>query len=153
MPKKMQAPAQRFVISDELWERLEPLLPKPRRVASWRGGRPRLDQRVVADAIFFVLRTGCQWNALSTEAHGCSGSSAHRYFQQWERCGVFRNLWEAGLHEYDEISGIEWEFQSMDGAMTKAPLGGARRGRIQPIGPRVERRDRYKPTEVGSRSA
>ena len=151
--KKKSEPIQRFSISDELWERLEPLLPRPRRVAKWRGGRPRLDPRVVADAIFFVLRTGCQWNALSAETHGCSGSSAHRYFQHWEKRGVFRKFWEAGLLEYDEVSGIEWDFQSMDGAMTKAPLGGAAQGRIQPIGPRVARRDRYRPTEVASRSA
>jgi transposase len=152
MPSK-GIPVQRFRMSDELWARFEPLLPRPRRVAKWRGGRPRLDQRLVADAIFFVLRTGCQWNALSTETQGCSGSSAHRYFQQWVRRDVFRRFWQAGLGEYDEVSGIEWDYQSMDGVMTKAPLGGALQGRIQPIGPRVARRDRSRPTELASRLA
>ena len=32
-------------------------------------------------------------------------------------------LWQAGLMEYDEVQGIEWEWQSVDGAMTKAPFG------------------------------
>ena len=34
------------------------------------------------DAIFFVLRTGCQWNALNATGI-CSSSSAHRRFQEW----------------------------------------------------------------------
>jgi transposase len=39
------------------------------------------------DAIFFVLRTGCQWNAL--DATGiCTSSSAHRRFMEWTEAGV-----------------------------------------------------------------
>src|SRR5258708_14689384 len=34
-----------------------------------------------------------------------------------------RRTGRAGLTEYDEVQGIEWEWQSVDGAMTKAPLG------------------------------
>ena len=75
------------------------------------------------DAIFFVLRTGCQWNAL--DATGiCPSSTAHDRFQRWERAGVFLNLWKAGLMEYDDLEGIDWSWLSMDGAMTKAPLSG-----------------------------
>jgi transposase len=36
--------------------------------------------------------------------------------------------WKAGLMEYDMKKGIEWEWQSVDGAMTKAPLGGEGNG-------------------------
>ncbi len=47
-----------------------------------------------------------------------------RYYQEWERLGFFEELWRAGLAEYDELEGIEWEWQALDGAMTKeAPLG------------------------------
>ncbi len=46
----------------------------------------------------------------------------HARFQQWELAGLFEKLWSAGLTEYDELEGIEWEWQSVDGAMTKAPL-------------------------------
>ena len=49
---------QRFAFSDELWERLEPLLPK-RKSGDPKGGPPPIPARAVADAIFFVLRTGC----------------------------------------------------------------------------------------------
>ena len=37
-------------------------------------------------------------------------------------------MWIAGLKLYDEKVGIIWKWQSMDGAITKAPLGGKSTG-------------------------
>jgi transposase len=65
-------------IPDELWERIQPLLP-PLKPHSLGCHRPRVDDRRAMDAIFFVLRTGCQWNALN-DTGICSSSSAHRRF-------------------------------------------------------------------------
>lgn len=113
-------------IPDELWERIEPLLP-PRKPHPLGCHRPRVDDRAAMDAIFFRLRTGCQWNALSATGI-CSSSSAHRRFQEWSEAGVFLRLWQEGLAEYDALKGIDWEWLSMDGAMTKAPLGGEKGG-------------------------
>ncbi len=48
----------------------------------------------------------------------------HDRFQYWQQQGVFKRLWEAGLQAYDGAKGIEWAWQAVDGAMTKAPLGG-----------------------------
>jgi transposase len=75
------------------------------------------------DAIFFVLRTGCQWNALNATGI-CHSSSAHRAFQKWVNAGVFAEMWRLGLLEYDDLKGIDWEWLAMDGEMNKAPLGG-----------------------------
>jgi len=121
---------ERWHVSDGLWCVVEPLLPKPRRRARWRGGRPRAPDRDALNGILFVLRTGCQWNALNATGI-CSSSTAHRRFQQWVRVGVFAKLWQQGLTDYDELKGIDWRWQSMDGAMTKAPLGGEKK-RPQP---------------------
>jgi transposase len=95
---------------------------------------PRVDDRRAMDAIFFRLRTGCQWNALSATGL-CSSSSAHRRFQEWTAAGVFRELWRRGLTEYDTLKGIDWSWLAADGAMTKAPLGGENHG-AEPHGPR-----------------
>lgn len=57
-----------------------------------------------------------------------SGSSLHRYFQRLVHRKVFRKLWKLALEEYDALKGIDWEWQAMDGAMTKAPLGGEKDG-------------------------
>jgi len=80
------------------------------------------------DAIFFVLRTGCQWNALK-ETRICSSSSAHRRFQEWTAAGVFEAFWREGLLAYDALNGIDWAWLALDGAMGKAPLGGEKTGR------------------------
>jgi len=55
---------------------------------------------------------------------GSEFSTVHDRFQEeWEKAGFFEELWRAGLTEYDELKGIEWEWQAADGVMTKAPLG------------------------------
>jgi hypothetical protein len=79
------------------------------------------------DAIFFVLRTGCQWNALNHTGI-CSSSSAHRRFQEWTQAGVFKAFWRDGLLAYDAFNGIDWTWLALDGAMGKAPLGGEKTG-------------------------
>ena len=112
-------------IPDALWAKIEPLIPPPAKQHPWGVHRPRVSNRAAMDAIFFVLRTGCQWNALRA-THICSSSSAHRRFQEWVEAGLFQEFWALGLEEYDALKGIEWRWQAMDGAMHKAPLGGGK---------------------------
>ena len=121
-----------FQISDELWQVLAPLLPQRVNTHPLGGGRPRVPDRTCANGIFYVLRTGCQWKAL--DATGiCSGSTAHLRFQEWVAAGVFLELWRVGLERYDELKGLDWSWLSLDGAMTKSPLGGGK-NRAQPHG-------------------
>lgn len=110
---------------EAIWRRLRKLIPLKKR--SPKGGRPPLDPRRVADGIYFVIRTGCPWKAVPAQLG--SGSSLHRYFQEWTACGVFRKLWKQGLVEYDRRRGIAWRWQTLDTAMNKAPLGGEKTGR------------------------
>lgn len=107
-------------VPDALWDRMEPLLPKY--PPQPKGGRPRLPLRNVANGIFYVLCTGAQWKAMPSEFG--SGSAIHAYFQEWVQHGVFAKLWKLALEEYDAVKGIDWQWQSLDGSMTKAPLGG-----------------------------
>lgn len=145
--------ANKWRISDELWERIEPLLP-PRKPHPLRCHNPRVPDRKAMDAIFFVARTGCPWNALNATGI-CSSSSAHRRFQEWTRAGVFELIWALGVDEYEELRGIDWSWQSMDGAMTKAPLGGGKNrsqshgsGQVRHQAKPVDRRRRH-PTRTG----
>jgi transposase len=114
-------------VSDELWSRVEPLIPpRPARVGqrNYRrrpgGGRKALEPRQIFAAILYVLRTGCQWKALP-KSFG-SATAVHRHFQHWRGAGFFRQLWQAGLAEYDDLEGIAWDWQSIDGTQGKAPL-------------------------------
>ena len=115
--------SENWRIPDRLWERLEPLLPTRKRRRRYPGCKP-LEWRRVLDGIFYVLRTGCQWKAAPREFG--SGSSLHRYFQQLVASGVFEKLWKLALEEYDELRGIQWPWQCLDGATSKAPLGGGK---------------------------
>lgn len=129
---------QEFVVSDVLWERIEPLIPvRAKKVHPLGCHRPRVPDRQVLNGIFFVLRTGCQWKAL--DATGiCSGSTAHLRFQEWETAGFFVRLWEEALCDYDDSEGLDWSWLALDGAMTKAPLGGKKKW-SQSYRPRQER--------------
>ena len=103
------------------------------------------------EAILLVLRTGMQWNALSATGI-CSSSSAHRRFQEWVEAGVFHEIWRQGLLEYDTVVGIDWEWLACDGAMGKAPLGGAKTGPNPTDRAKRGRNVRFSARHAGSRS-
>ena len=122
---------EHFRISDEFWQRIAPLLPPD--PPHPKGGRPWAPARPMMEGIFYVLRTGCQWKALPR----CFGapSTVHDRFLLWRQAGVFRKLWRAGLLEFEVDEGLDFEWQALDGAMTKAPLGGGEH-RTEPHRPR-----------------
>ena len=114
-------------IPDDLWDIIALLLPEHKNTHRFGGGRPRTPDRVCMEAILFVLRTGCQWKALNATRF-CPSSTAHDRFQEWVKAGVFQEMWKLGLMAYDDWQGIDWKWLSMDGCMTKAPLGGEKDG-------------------------
>ncbi len=118
-----------WTISDEFWEAIKDEIPVYERDPNKEykrkpgGGRKPPDMRKILEGIFYVLRTGCQWKAVPRE-YG-SGSNIHRYFQILTDDGFFVRIWAKGLEEYDKKYGLQWDWQSIDGCMTKAPLGGS----------------------------
>ena len=119
---------------DDLWDDfVVPLLrvhdPEP------RTGRPRIDQRDALDGIIFVLRTGCQWNALPTEFG--DDASVHRTYQRWVGLDLFRRIWARLAQACDQLGGVDFAWQSCDGATGKARKGGTRSARIPRTGRRT----------------
>ena len=115
-----------WTVSDAFWAKVEPLIPAVTRPAGRQyrckpgAGRKPMPPRQIFSAIVYVLRAGCQWKALPGEFG--SASAVHTHFQRWQKQGFFLHLWQAGLAEYDEMEGIAWDWQSIEGAMHKAPL-------------------------------
>lgn len=146
------AKIQSWEVSDAFWQKVEPLIPCPERDAATPykrkpgGGRKPMPSRQIFAAIFYVLRTGCQWKALPKEQFG-SASAIHAHFTKWMRAGFFVRLWQAGLAEYDEMEGIAWNWQSVDGSMTKAPLA------LESVGrnPTERRKKRKQKASAGGR--
>ncbi|NNB99112.1 transposase [Corallococcus exiguus] len=114
---------------DELWRRIEPLLPaRPEHPLGCHN--PRVPDRQALDGILLVLRTGMQWGALKATGL-CHPSSAYRRFREWLSAGVFREFWRQGLQAYDGLAKIDWRWLALDGTQGKAPLGGGK-NRPQP---------------------
>ena len=87
-----------YQIPEKMWKRIGPILPKHK--PSKEGGRPRMDDKKAMNAIFYVLRTGCQWKALPRSLG--APSTVHDRFTEWRKAGVFKKLWKMGLTEYNE---------------------------------------------------
>ncbi len=118
-------------VSDELWERLEPIILE--RFPRARTGRPRSDPRRVVNAIVYRMRSGVQWNQLPREFG--ADSTVHRWFQAFVAAGVFEELWAVLASECEALGDLDWEWQAIDGMMGKARMGGAKRGPIPLIEP------------------
>jgi putative transposase len=115
-------------ISDQLWERILPILwedapPTPKS----HGGRPRINWRAAVNGIIFRMRSGCQWNKLPK--HFGDDSSVHRWFQRWNRNGIFQELWAFLLQECAELGAVDWKWQAADGMLGKARFGGDKVGK------------------------
>ena len=116
------------LVTDELWEVIEPLLPeeppKP------KGGRPRIDDRAALTGIIFVLKSGIPWEMLPQEMGCGSGMSCWRRLKEWQEAGVWERLHQKLLDRLGEADQIEWERASLDAASVAAP--GGPKDRLEP---------------------
>ena len=88
-------------MSDAEWALVAPLIPPAR-----RGGRRRsIDEREVLNAIFYVLATGCQWQALPKDLP--PKSTAHFYFMLWDWNSALERIHEALYVAVREAAGRE----------------------------------------------
>jgi transposase len=122
-------------LPEAIWQHREPLIP-PRKS---NEGRPQtVALKRSTEGIFYVLRTGIQGQACPRERFG-PPSTVYYYFRHWVTAGVFGHLWAVALTVYDDLKGLEWTWQSVDGAMTKAPLGARPRAPLPRTVARQER--------------
>ena len=138
------------LVSDELWEIIEPLLPpeppKP------RGGRPRVPDRAALAGIIFVLKSGIPWEMLPKEMGCGAGSTCWRRLRDWQEAGLWEELHRALLDRLGESDRIEWERASLDSASVPAKRGDRRPARIRRIKEKRARSATLFRTEVASRS-
>ena len=113
------------LVSDELWELVEPLIPLvPRRHRF--PGRKRLDDRMVLTGILFVLQTGIPWEYLPKEMGCGSGMTCWRRLREWQEAGVWQRLHELLLARLNEAERIDWSRAAIDSSHVRA-FGGAPR--------------------------
>ena len=112
------------LVTDELWEVIEPLLPEE--PTKPNGGRPRIDDRAALTGILFVLKSGIPWEMLPQEMGCGSGMTCWRRLKEWHEAGVWKRLRRTLLDRLGEANEIDWERASLDSASVAAP-GGAKR--------------------------
>jgi transposase len=85
------------LVTDELWEVIEPLLPKE--PPKPKGGRPRIDHRAALTGIIFVLKTGIPWKMLPQEMGCGSGMTCWRRLKEWhDEARVWNQLRKEAPH-------------------------------------------------------
>ena len=123
------------LVSDELWDCIEPLLP-PQPPPSPKGGRPRVEHRPALTGIVFVLRTGIPWQNLPKEMGCGSGSTCWRRFAAWTGLAVWPKLHRLLLTALGKVRAINLERAVMDSASVRVVFGGRTRGRTPLIEPK-----------------
>ncbi len=111
------------VITDELWQRLEPLLPvRQRRFRN--PGRRRTPDRAALEGILFAARTGLSWNDLPTALFGASGATCWRRLKEWHEAGVWQQLHELILAELRAAGRLDLTAAIVDSSHLRALKGG-----------------------------
>ena len=114
------------LVSDDLWEAIEPLIPRER--PKPKGGRPRVPDRAALGGIVFVLRTGTPWRLLPTELGCGSGVTCWRRLRDWQEAGVWERLHATLLNWLGDAGAIDWSRASIDSISVRAKRGGAETG-------------------------
>src|SRR5246500_2045794 len=93
-------------LNDAAWAWITPYLPAAR-----SGGRPRTtDLRAVLNAIFYLLRTGCQWRLLPCEFP--PWGTVYHYFRAWQNSGVWVHLHRVFYEQAHTVSFIVFFYLS-----------------------------------------
>lgn len=140
-----------WIVSDGLWERIEPLLPKVERRFRFPG-RKRLDDRKALQGILFVLHTGIAWRHLPLELGFGSGSTCYRRLDEWQRAGVWERLHALLLSELRAAGELEWTRTVADSSHVQAKKGAPRRARARLTEPDWAPSTTFSSTPAGSRS-
>jgi transposase len=114
------------LITDELWSRIQPLIPEHE--PSPEGGRPRIDDRAALTGILFVLITGIPWERLPMEMGCGSGMTCWRRLRDWQAAGVWDKLHQALLSELNAADKIDWSRAAVDSGTIRAVGGGEKTG-------------------------
>ncbi len=125
------------LLTDALWERIEPILPPPK--PRPKGGRPPVPHRNALTGILFVLKTGIPWEDLPQEMGCGSGMTCWRRLRDWQEAGVWDDILHVLLNHLQAADQIDWSRAVVDSASVRAVFGGARLARILRIGGKTDR--------------
>ena len=118
----------RPLVPDELWEIIEPLLPR-HKARPGKRGRPPVDDRACLTGIIFVLQSGIPWWMLPQEMGYGSGVTCWRRLRYWQRRGIWKKLLHALLDRLGREGLIDWSKAVVDSQSYRAVFGGVLTGK------------------------
>ena len=122
---------RRYELTDEAFERIEPLLPMQRPGGQWK------DHRTVLNGMFWILNSGAQWRDMP-ERYGKWQTVYDRY-RRWTREGLFDRILNRLHLELDADGRIDWDVFDVDGSNIRAhqsAAGAQKKGRTRAPRPR-----------------
>jgi transposase len=143
-----------WVVSDELWGLVEPLLPARERRFRYPGRR-RLPDRECLSGILYVLHTGIPWHDLPPELGFGSGVTCWRRLEEWQEAGVWERLHRLLLTRLRTADRIDFSRAIVDSSQVQAKKGAPRRARARSTaaGPAPSTTSSSTPRASRSRSA
>ncbi len=105
---------RRGELTDQQWEKLQPLLPpqKP------KTGRPAEDHRRIINGILWLDRTGAPWRDLP-DRYGPWRTVASRFYR-WQKAGVWQGILAALQQQTDAAGQVDWSKHYVDSTMIRA---------------------------------
>jgi transposase len=111
------------LVPEQLWQAIQRLLPTP---PPRYGGRPRAHDRAALAGIVYQLRTGIRWRLLPSRQLGCgSPVTCWRRLRDWQRAGVWRQLYHLLLEQLSREGRLDWSRASLDALSVRAKRGAA----------------------------
>jgi len=126
------------ILDDELWQIIEPLIPKKKRRFRYPGRKP-LSNRVVLTGILFVLKTGIAWEDLPQEMGCGSGMTCWRRLRDWQKAGVWDKIHQVLLSKLRQADQIDFSRAVVDSASVRAVFGGQKQAQTPRIAARRAR--------------
>jgi len=115
----------KLLVSDELWNLVEPILPKHPYVPG--VSKARVPDRVCLTGILFVLKTGIPWEYFPREM-GCCGMTLWNRLNEWRQAGVWEQLHRLVLNQLRAEEELDFSRVIVDSSSVRAVHGGKKRG-------------------------
>jgi transposase len=111
------------ILNDELWQIIEPIIPKKKRRFRYPGRKPVPDKAALT-GILFVLKTGIGWEDLPPELGCGSGMTCWRRLRDWQKAGVWDKIHEVLLSKLRKAEQIDFSRAVVDSSSVRAVFGG-----------------------------
>jgi transposase len=115
-------------LTDQQWQRLEPLLPPEK---PWTG-RPNEDHRQILNGILWIHRTGAPWRDLPRR-YGPMGPVSSR-FDRWRKAGIWQRILSDLQAEAEQRGEIDWALHFVDATIVRpSPVPSTRLCLVEPL--------------------